>query len=97
MGRLGQFLHKIGRGIVHIVKSPFVGKILSKLGKVGKGITNGMNLLERGLNYYNPYHNLNEQAGAAKDNRRVPAINPIHEAIARDSRPSNIRNIVHFS
>jgi hypothetical protein len=93
MGRIGQFLHQIGRGIVHVAKLPFVGRMLNKLGNVGGVINRGVDMLERGLNYYNPYYNANEQGRTAAENRRAADINPRFTAITRDRPTANIRNM----
>jgi hypothetical protein len=93
LGRFGQILHKIGRGIVHEAKLPFVERIINKLGNVGGVINRGVDMLERGLNYYNPYYNINRQGATATENRRAPDINPRLEAIRRDGPTANIRNM----
>jgi hypothetical protein len=67
MGRLGQFLHHIGRGTVHVAKLPFEGKMINKLGNVGDVINRGVDMLERGLNYYNPDYHINEKGRTAAE------------------------------
>jgi hypothetical protein len=93
MGRLGQFLHHIGRGIVHVAKLPFAGRMINKLENVGGVINRGVDMLERGLNYYNPYYNINQQGATATENRRAPDMNPRLEAIIRDGPTANLRNM----